>query len=272
MDIIIKQDTIFKKNLNGFSGTEQAKDLPVELTLPVKKGTLLKDIKAITFKNNHYLVTLNGTLGKYNTWSMFRKHIYISKSPLLTKLIRRYITKNYQIFDNKNELNIFGIENYYGTQINEYNDLIGLFKFEEENIVAPFLTKATTTPGIFYTLNPMNSKGAANLRHGQYTAWKFGNHTNYEALVQVKPVIVSRDLNKDFSREGDKEDTGLFGINIHHGYSSSLVGKNSAGCQVIQSIKAFKSFLRFLKGDARYLKDRDFIFTYTLVDNRDLHI
>lgn len=74
---------------------------------------------------------------------------------------------------------------------------------------------------IYYTaIRPMNDRGTARIQFGQYKAWTVGIHGNSEphkALVQVAPVTVHRDFNKDFKRTGDALDTGLFGINQHYG-------------------------------------------------------
>jgi hypothetical protein len=72
----------------------------------------------------------------------------------------------------------------------------------------------TTEPGMFWTLNPLNPNGAARIAFGQYKAWIVGTHlagtkSAHEALVQVSPVSVHLDLNKDFKRTNDKIDSGL---------------------------------------------------------------
>jgi hypothetical protein len=75
-----------------------------------------------------------------------------------------------------------------------------------------------TEPGIPYLAKPMNTKGTAILAPGQYRkAWRRGLHRGRPALVQVRPVRVFRDADRDAQIEIDPNtlDEGLFGINIH---------------------------------------------------------
>ncbi len=79
---------------------------------------------------------------------------------------------------------------------------------------------STTEPGRFFTLNPMNEAGAARLAFGSYkNSYTFGTHgvkAPHFALVQCGKLTVCRDLNKDFSRVGDRMYTGdHFAVNIH---------------------------------------------------------
>lgn len=115
----------------------------------------------------------------------------------------------------------------------------------------------------------MNRQGAARIAFGQYRAWRMGMHgsgkTRHEALVQVNPITVCRDLNKDAIRTGDKLDTGLFGINQHHGGDSLSIGRWSAGCLVGQSIRGHREFIGILKQDARYLSNPQYTFTTTVI-------
>lgn len=110
--------------------------------------------------------------------------------------------------------------------------------------------EATTEPGYYYTVRPMNSKGAARIKLGQHLdVWKIGKHKNREdALVQVAPITVHRDRNKDGSRVGDALDTGLFGINQHttgffRGWLPGRIGRWSAGCLVGRDPRQHKRFM-----------------------------
>jgi hypothetical protein len=123
----------------------------------------------------------------------------------------------------------------------------------------------TTNPGTHWLKNLLNPKGTAVLKPGQYVdAYQLGLHQGkYEALVQRKPVTVYRDGDKDdLAEEQGKEDTGLFGINIHRANPSAIsnfIDKWSAGCQVLNNPEQFKILISSSKTSGR--KE----FTYTLL-------
>ncbi|MGF3022359.1 peptidoglycan-binding protein [Methylobacterium aquaticum] len=125
----------------------------------------------------------------------------------------------------------------------------------------------TTEPGRFWTMNPMNPKGAARIAFNQYKAWVVGTHhpqtpSAHEALVQVEPISVYRDLNKDFKRTGDQPDTGLFAINQHWGYDASKddIGRTSAGCLVGRFKDGHRKFMSLVKDDPRYKANHSYRF------------
>lgn len=115
--------------------------------------------------------------------------------------------------------------------------------------------QATTEPSRRWTERPMNPRGAARIAFGQYKAWAVGLHHDHEALVQVADVTVCRDANKDYRRDGDARDVGLFGINQHWGYDlpGNDLGNSSAGCLVGRSTEGHREFMRLVKSDRRYV-------------------
>ncbi|SEI01823.1 Putative peptidoglycan binding domain-containing protein [Methylobacterium sp. 275MFSha3.1] len=126
---------------------------------------------------------------------------------------------------------------------------------------------STTEPGRFWTMNPMNAKGAARIAFNQYKAWVVGTHhpntpSAHEALVQAEPISVYRDLNKDFKRTGDQLDTGLFAINQHWGYDASKddLGRTSAGCLVGRTRDGHRKFMALVKDDPRYKTNHSYRF------------
>ena len=131
---------------------------------------------------------------------------------------------------------------------------------------------ATTDTGTYWLLNPMASKGSALLKEGQYKdSHKIGVHRGkYTALVQQNPVTVVRDYNRDaiLDFNNGREETGIFGINIHRANSvgtTKEVDQYSAGCQVFSNAEDFSEFLTL----AQRHKDRyGNNFTYTLIDQR----
>lgn len=89
--------------------------------------------------------------------------------------------------------------------------------------------KATTDPGTYWLLQPMQPQGTAILSEGQYPdAWQLGLHRGqYLALVQVKPVTITRDYKRvavlDLANIHEKLGTYLIaGYTAHTGYSKSL--------------------------------------------------
>jgi len=139
-----------------------------------------------------------------------------------------------------------------------FNDSIIVIKYNEETkkdeIIDAF--SATTEPGRFYTLNAMNPKGCARLAFGSYKdVYRIGVHgvkAPHSALVQVEALTVYRDLNKDFSRKGDKTETGnWFAINLHAAVGSpsytASIGPYSAGCQVIRLYQQQKIFMQLCR-------------------------
>lgn len=143
---------------------------------------------------------------------------------------------------------------------NKFDDHIYLFNGPLMQVFT-----CTTNPGTHWLKNLMNPKGCAVLKPGQYVdSWKLGMHQGkYKALVQAKPITVYRDNNKnDLAEELGKEDTGLFGINIHHANSSavsSIIDKWSAGCQVLNDPKQFATLLTACENSGKSA------FTYTLL-------
>lgn len=91
--------------------------------------------------------------------------------------------------------------------------------------------KASVDPGKFYVNNPINPQGCAKLKCG---LWEYviGEHHSKKALVQADEVTVDR-LDKNGKRIA--EEHGHFGINLHSGGPEYLVGRYSAGCQVVWS-------------------------------------
>lgn len=134
---------------------------------------------------------------------------------------------------------------------------------------------ATTEPGVYWLNNPMNIQGTGILKSNQYLhCWSFGNHgsglNRHKALVQVRPIALYRDNNKDSKIDIDpsKVNTGLFGVNIHStgkdNWIAPKINKWSAGCQVFPNYNAFKQFIKELENS------KETVFSYTLLEEKDL--
>ncbi|UHC20419.1 peptidoglycan-binding protein (plasmid) [Methylobacterium currus] len=152
---------------------------------------------------------------------------------------------------------------------NKFNDLRVVFTIGDDGrpTLDGSIWEGTTEPGRYWTIKPMNAKGAARIAFNQYKAWVVGTHhpktsAAHEALVQVESITVYRDLNKDFKRTGDQLDTGLFAINQHWGYDASKeeIGRTSAGCLVGRAKDGHRDFMALIKDDPRYKANRSYRF------------
>jgi hypothetical protein len=179
--------------------------------------------------------------------------------------------RGYRTFARPFELNIVGVR-ANSTVPNSFDDTINVFFKNAQGVWLFQSFKATTDPGTYWLKNPLNQQGTAILKEGQYT----GSHTigqhrgKYTALVQQRPVTVIRDYDRNAALDfmNGKEDTGLFGINIHHAASSGTtktVDQYSAGCQVFAKIDDFNAFMKLCELHRKLYGNE---FTYTLIDQR----
>lgn len=171
------------------------------------------------------------------------------------------------------QLNIVGLRGQ-STVPNSFDDEIHVFYTKSDGSWNYHIYPATTDPGTFWLNNPMYEGGTAILAQGQYVdSYALGMHKGkYEALVQVKPITVIRDYDRnavlDFNN--GRRQTGIFGVNIHRAESNGttkFIGKYSAGCQVFQNANDFAEFMTLAHQHEKLYDNR---FTYTLVDFRAL--
>lgn len=182
--------------------------------------------------------------------------------------------KGYKIFVRPFELNIVGVRSD-STMPNAFDDAIYVFYVDKEGKLIQHKFPATTDPGTYWLQNPMNPQGTAILKQGQYIgSHAMGLHRGkYIALVQQRPVTVIRDYDRnavlDFNN--GREDTGLFGINIHRASetgTTKIVDHYSAGCQVFASVTDFVLFLSLCERHKGLYGNN---FTYTLIDERAIN-
>lgn len=201
---------------------------------------------------------------------------------LASRIVKYMQSKNYVVFTEPKEYNIVYVEgmNEDGSLNNDAPN-----EFNDRRIVIEVVDgipkivnhwQATTEPGSHYTFQPMNSQGAARIQFGQYKAWRVGPHGNaepHEALVQVADITVCRDFNKDFKRTGDKLDRGdNFGVNQHYGFDfpQNNIRVASAGCLVGRRREGHREFMKIIKGDRRYVANRNYVFYTTIIPGDEL--
>lgn len=181
--------------------------------------------------------------------------------------------KEYRVFESEkgHDLNLVGIRTDDDTA-NAFNDVVSVF-YRFDGRWNFFAFPATTDPGTFFRENPINLKGTAIMKPGQYRgAYMVGKHKGYTALQQKGNITVFRDNNKDATLDTDgSEDTKkTHAVNIHRANrvrASTQVDNWSAGCQVLQDPDHFDFLIALCK------KARDKYgnsFTYTLLEEGDL--
>ena len=183
------------------------------------------------------------------------------------------ITKGFRTFSRPFEMNIVGIR-ADSTTPNSFDDTLNIFYKTPDGRWQFHQFPATTDPGTYWLLNPMGQQGTAILKHGQYVnSHKIGLHRGkYLALVQQRPITVIRNYDRKAALDfmNGKEQTGIFGINIHHASvngTTKTVDKYSAGCQVFANIADFNLFMQLAE---RHKQQYGNNFTYTLIDQRAL--
>lgn len=186
------------------------------------------------------------------------------------KLLNIFKIKGYKFFDSPFSVNIIGIR--METNTNLFDDIIILAYYDDKKdfIIKQF--EATTEPGVDYLKKPLSNLGCAIMVEGQYlSSYELGPHgkTGYLACRQCKPIPVYRDNNRNTIHDMSLKsiEKGIFYTNIHHGWSSKVVGNNSAGCMVIKSKVQFENeFLPLVKKSVSlYGKE----FSFTLINKKD---
>lgn len=183
------------------------------------------------------------------------------------------VQKGFKIFTRPFELNIVGVR-ADSVKPNSFDDTINIFYKTSDGNWQFQRFPATTDPGTYWLQNPMNTEGTAIVKHGQYiNSHTIGLHRGkYLALVQQNPLTVIRDYDRNAVLDfmNGKEETGVFGINIHHASqygTTQAVDKYSAGCQVFANINDFNLFMQLADRHKSLYGNN---FTYTLIDERAL--
>ena len=202
----------------------------------------------------------------------------------IDQIKKTYDKRQYKYFlDKKFDCNVFGVRSLSNVA-GKFDDVVGVFykDYNEQEKIVCF--KATTDPGTYWLSNPLNKDGTLIMLEGQYRgAYKIGIHGRtwasggYKALEQIKPMRYVRDNNKDdvldFNLSNDPKNIvkGVYKTNIHRAskwQKIPLIGKYSAGCQVVQSIDDFKIFIEICERQIEEGIGNSF--TYTLLNEKNI--
>lgn len=186
--------------------------------------------------------------------------------------------RGFQLYREPYKLNLWAFR-ANSSKANSFDDELHVFTNIKETGLpkwAYLVFKITTDPGTYWLKSPMNAKGTAILKAGQYPdAYGISRHRNkYYALCQInRKVTVIRDYNRDsvLDFNNGREDTGFFGINIHRARKTGetyTVDNHSAGCQVFKSAADFNFFMKLCEVHRKLHGNK---FTYTLIDKRMEH-
>ena len=181
-------------------------------------------------------------------------------------LVDYYIAFGYPI----QEFNLIGIRDETGKDKDVINDYLGYWTKQEF-----FLTTGTTDPSVFYTKdqNERNPRGTFHLDYGFHEKiWIIGTHKGYEAFQnkwpQCKPTRGWRDKNFNFVKDADDFEVCEYcGINFHRmhlNFIQRLIGKYSAGCQVVNPINDYLKIMADAKKTEMYKQDKLCTFDYML--------
>lgn len=186
-------------------------------------------------------------------------------------------SRGFVTFQGPFDVNLIGVR-ARAREAGRFDDLIGAVYLDEGGAWIERWWPATTDPGAKILVEPTRKDGAPILVPGQYRAtWRLGLHQGREshpALVQVMPVPVWRDNDRDTVLEWNPADPGtpgLYGINIHAPSHEPMtkalaltdVGLWSAGCNVFSSTLHYRQFIEIVRESAKRYGD---LFTYTLVE------
>lgn len=191
----------------------------------------------------------------------------------LQQIIKTAESKGYTIDKRPFKLNLIGVRNQKATNQNTFDDQIAYFYYDNNGQLRGKVSVGTTDPSTYWLNNPMNVKGAAVLKSGEYKdAYAIGLHRGqYTALVQVKPVTTIRDNDRNaLINYFAPTTTGLYGINIHRATlnkaNKAVIGQDSAGCQVFRDVADYNEMIDLAKKSREKYGNK---FSYILIDELD---
>lgn len=141
------------------------------------------------------------------------------------------------------------------TLTNTFDDFVAVYSKGNCVMALP----CSTTAGDYYVFNPLTVGGITGTAvaaeqqiigaHQFVTAanWKF-LWLNAPYFMQVRPITIYRDGNKDRVLDKGVSQFGLFGINLHRGGVAASINGWSAGCHIVQDNNWFEVVKLFTNG------------------------
>ena len=183
----------------------------------------------------------------------------------------------YQSYHNPvQEFNLIGIRDESSMDQDIINDHLGYWTKQ-----GLFITTGTTDPSVFYTKdkNERNPNGTFHLDYGFHEKiWIIGTHKGHEAFQnkwpECNPTRGWRDTDFNFKKDSwDKEVKEYCGINFHRMHLSiiqKLIGRYSAGCQVVNPINDYLKILADAKKTEMYKINKLCAFNYMLFNINEI--
>lgn len=211
----------------------------------------------------------------------------------LNKIIPYMVDKDYPVSTGARRWNIVAVEgmNPDGTlntdRPDRFNDLRLLIEMASPGQFTPFkemiahVSACTTEPGTAATFHPrvLARGGAFRIAFGHYPeCWRVGFHKGdpgHPCLRQIpgSPVMGYRDFNRNQIRDKADKLVRADGINWHGtkpGWIGELVGLWSEGCNTDKIWAEHLDFMGLIYQDPRYLADKDFKFSGTVISGVEL--
>lgn len=157
--------------------------------------------------------------------------VFEGRTSINEEKIKSYISHQKKIYGN-NFLLFIRMSDIFTNELDDY-----CFYLDDEKGIL-ICMQCTTKAGKYYVYNMVTYggvTGTAVLREGDYKntykviqTYRFG-YLDYE-LIQILPVYVYRDNNKDEKIDKKNLSYGYFGINIHTSGWTRIIDRWSAGC------------------------------------------
>ncbi|WBQ08980.1 hypothetical protein L2D01_08725 [Hyphomonadaceae bacterium ML37] len=198
--------------------------------------------------------------------------------PGVERVLEVMSRKGYRVYDTPSvdwNLNIIGVRASPPSGDRFDDTLLVLHRFLGQWDITYY--PITADPSSRYLRSPINQKGTAILKEGQYiSTYKIDIHNRgrpgaHKALCQrLGQVVVYRDNNRDDVLDMLNPQSGMFGINIHRGpMNGNMDTANSiysAGCQVFADRRHFEEFMLKCEHGMNSFGNA---FTYTLLLQSD---